>query len=338
MAENKPVKSFPVFLTLALICVAVAGVLGFTNNITSAPIAESIQAKSFAARQEAFPSADSFVLLPASDSSSVEECYEAYENGKLTGYVVRLTVTGCKGPIEIQAGYNLEGQITAFTCGGANFQETAGLGAKVKDESFRSQFAGKATPLTYDDEGIDTITGATISSGAVLSGLNTAGYYVSDLINPRPVYTVPEDLIFGGVLPGAETKNAVLIPLPAGADELYTSNAGVVVYVTGQGRNGPIQVQIGVANSGQVSGIYIDPSKHSETEGLGDAIENWYFTNQFLGRDLAGLDDVDAITGATISSTAVIECVREALRIAEPYLDATSAEDISGWFSPVLDA
>ena len=335
MSENKASqskKSFPVWLTLALVCVIVAGVLGLTNLVTMGPIAYSAAAKVLASMQEAFPTADEFVPIEIAEGASVQECTEAYENGELIGYIARLTVTGCKGPIEIQAGYDLEGKITAFTCGGSNFQETAGLGSKVKDAAFRDQFTGKSTPLAYGNDGIDSITGATISSGAVLSGLNTAGYFVADLINPPAESNAPEDLVFGGVLPGAETKEQV-DPAPEGMDEFYTSNAGVVAYVTGQGRNGTVQVQVGVANSGQVSGVYIDHEKHSETAGLGDAIENAYFTNRFLGLDSSALDGVDTISGATISSTCVKDCVKKAVEAAQPYLDESAAFDISEWFS-----
>lgn len=181
MSEKK--RGFPVWLTLALICLLVAGILGIVNEVTKGPIAEGLAEKAFASRKAAFPNADSFNEVPVPDGNPAEECFEAYENGELTGYVVKTTVSGCKGPIEIQAGYDTDGKITAVTCGGSSFQETAGLGAKVKDESFREQFRGKTAPLSYDDEGIDAITGATVSSKAVLSGLNGLGEYVSGLIS-----------------------------------------------------------------------------------------------------------------------------------------------------------
>jgi nitrite reductase (cytochrome c-552) len=182
---------------------------------------------------------------------------------------------------------------------------------------------------------VDTISGATISSGAVVNGVNTAGYFVQELLNPSAPLNLPEDQQFGGVLPGATTKQEE--KAPDGIDELYSSDAGCVVYVTGNGRNGPIQVQVGVAHSGQVAGIYIDPAKHSETEGLGDAIENSYFLNRFLGKSAPFTvgENIDAISGATISSTAVIDCVNRAVEAATPFLDPSKAEDISSWFAGV---
>lgn len=182
MSEDK--RRFPIWLTLALTCIIVAGILGITNLVTSGPIAAGLEEKAFSARQTAFPKADRFVELEVPEGAPVDECFEAYEKDDLSGYVVKITVSGCKGPIEIQAGYDLDGKITSFTCGSSKFQETAGLGAKVKDEAFRSQFSGKAVPLSYSDDDIDAITGATISSRAVLGGLNTAGEYIEGLSGP----------------------------------------------------------------------------------------------------------------------------------------------------------
>ena len=170
-------KSLPVWLTLSLVCIIAAGVLALTNTITAGPIAAGAEARTLASMQAAFPSADAFSELETGDGAPVDFCFEAYENGKLTGHVVQITVTGCKGPIEILSGYDTDGRITTFSCGGTGFQETAGLGAKVKDESFRAQFSGKSIPVSYSDDSIDAVTGATISSNAVLDGINTAGYY-----------------------------------------------------------------------------------------------------------------------------------------------------------------
>ena len=60
-------------------------------------------------------------------------------------------------------------------------KETPGLGDKIeKDTSFRGQFHGKVTPFTgiktatTDPHKIQTITGATISSRAVIRIINNA--------------------------------------------------------------------------------------------------------------------------------------------------------------------
>ena len=98
---------------------------------------------------------------------------------------------------------------------------------------------------------------------------------------------------------------------------------GYVVSVSEQGRNGKIQVQVGVDLSGQIIGTYIDPSKHRETPDIGgDAIESETFQAQFLGGHdpfVIG-ENVDAVTFATISSSAVIRAVNRALAAAQSLL------------------
>ena len=173
-------KGFPVWLTLALVCLIVAGILGAVSAITEEPIALRTAEKNFASRQAAFPGADEFTALPVGEDAAVDACYEALKDGEQVGYVTQITVNGCKGPIEIQAGFDLSGRVTGVTCGGSSFAETAGLGAKVKDESFRSQFTGRELPLSYEQEGLDAITGATVSSRAVLGGVNTAGTWLAE--------------------------------------------------------------------------------------------------------------------------------------------------------------
>ncbi|MDO4982831.1 MAG: FMN-binding protein [Eubacteriales bacterium] len=176
-------KKIPSWGILALVCLIVAGVLSVVSCITDEPIALRAQEKAFAARQEAFALADEFVQMELEDGCAVDACYEAYKAGKLVGYVAQITVSGCQGPIEIQAGFDLDGEIQAISCGGQKFSETSGLGAKVKEHAFRDQFSGLAVPVALG-ETIDAVTGATISSTAVVDGVNAAGDFVGSLLCP----------------------------------------------------------------------------------------------------------------------------------------------------------
>ncbi|MCR5826136.1 MAG: ammonia-forming cytochrome c nitrite reductase subunit c552 [Oscillospiraceae bacterium] len=321
-------NKLPSWLVLTLIGVIVAALLGGVDLMTRDRIAENAERQAVRDRQAVFAAADEFRSVELGEDSSVDACYEAYSNGELIGYVTQLTVTGCQGPVEVLTGFDLEGNILAVQPGGQKFKETPGLGSRVQEPAFLDQFAGLAVPLKLK-ETVDAVSGATISSASVVSAVNSSGYFLQKLVSPSPELDLPEDTQFGGVLPGATTKEAVS-PAPEGVDELYTSDAGAVVYVTGKGRNGDIQVQVGVAHSGQVAGIYIDPAKHQETPGKGDLIEQDYFLFQFLGKDAAQIDGgVDAVSGATISCDAVTTCVLRAVEAAKPYLDESKAYDIA---------
>ena len=61
--------------------------------------------------------------------------------------------------------------------------ETPGLGARVSDASYLGQYAGKSGTLTLG-ENVDAISGATISSRAVLSGVKEAQEILKSHIEP----------------------------------------------------------------------------------------------------------------------------------------------------------
>lgn len=331
-------KQLPSWLVLACIGVAVAALLGGVDTLTRDKIAQNAAEQAVRDRQAVFAAADEFRPVELAENSGVDACFEAYGSGELIGYVTQLTVTGCQGPVEVLTGFDLSGSILAVQPGGQSFKETPGLGSKVQEAKFRDQFAGLSVPLKLKVN-VDAVSGATISSASVVSAVNASGYFLQKLVSPAANLNLPEDQQFGGVLPGATTKEEVT-PAPEGVDALYTSDAGAVVYVTGKGRNGDIQVQVGVAHSGQVAGVYIDPAKHQETPGKGDLIEQDYFLNQFLGKDgdYIGGGNIDAVTGATISCDAVTACVLSAVEAAKPYLDASKAVDIAPMYAGIEDA
>lgn len=95
--------------------------------------------------------------------------------------------------------------------------------------------------------------------------------------------------------------------------------AGFVVEVTPGGFGGAIDMVVGVASDGTVTGVSI--VKMSETSGLGANAAKESFRSQYVGLSgtLAVNKDggqIDALTGATITSRAVTEGVNTAIRVA----------------------
>ena len=94
------------------------------------------------------------------------------------------------------------------------------------------------------------------------------------------------------------------------------SNAGYVFTVTTKGYGGSIEMMVGINADSTLSGIQI--LNHSETPGLGaKAKEDPTFAEQFKGvaadKDITLGSDVNAITGATITSTGVTNGVNTAI-------------------------
>lgn len=89
---------------------------------------------------------------------------------------------------------------------------------------------------------------------------------------------------------------------------------------TKEGYGGKIEIIVGIETSGVVSGI--DIIKHSETPGLGAKADQPAFKDQFKGKPTEDLvvvktgassdEEIDSISGATITSRAVTNAVNEA--------------------------
>jgi electron transport complex protein RnfG len=93
---------------------------------------------------------------------------------------------------------------------------------------------------------------------------------------------------------------------------------GYCVRVTGNGYNGFVRIVVGIDPEGMIRGVQV--LEHQETPGLGARINeikpgetDAWFLRQFKGKPVRTIEvkkDIDAITGATISSKAVTDAIR----------------------------
>ena len=154
-------------MILTAICVVVALLLGVVNAVTKEKIADNAARAKEIAILSIFKDGNRAELYDIIDG---KEVYLVYRNEGLVGYCVFLTVTGFGGDIDMTVGIN--GEIS--TCGVkiVNMSETPGVGTKVKTPDFLELFDG----LSHEDPigDVDAISGATISSGAVMSGVKAA--------------------------------------------------------------------------------------------------------------------------------------------------------------------
>ena len=164
--EAGPVQLIVTLFAISAIC---AVLLGLVNNITMGPIEVATQAKTQAAMEAVLP-ADSYTEVAYTGGDPlVTKVYQAGD----AGYVVQVAPSGFGGVLDIMVGVNTDG-----TCSGVSIishSETSGLGANATKEDFRSQFVGKSNVAVTKDVGeIAALTGATITSRAVCSGVNAA--------------------------------------------------------------------------------------------------------------------------------------------------------------------
>ncbi|MBQ7345539.1 MAG: RnfABCDGE type electron transport complex subunit G [Oscillospiraceae bacterium] len=135
----------------------------------------------------------------------------------------------------------------------------------------------------------------------------------------------------------AKTQEAIAAVLPGGGQpipftdttglvkQVYASDLGYAVQVAPSGFDGEIDMMVGIDKEGKVLGISI--ISQTETAGLGavaaaDNAKGEAFRDQFIGMSgsLAVSKDggqVDAITGATITSRAITDGINAALACVE---------------------
>ncbi|WP_369018721.1 RnfABCDGE type electron transport complex subunit G [Thermatribacter velox] len=125
----------------------------------------------------------------------------------------------------------------------------------------------------------------------------------------------------GAVFPSADTFQKIEVTLPEEPEskdfsilELYQAfsgdkEVGHVFKVESSGYGGPILLLIGISTvDNTITGIQV--LEHQETPGLGSNIAEPEFLGQFVGKSIDDPfklnQDVKAITGATISSRAMV--------------------------------
>ncbi|MBP3730157.1 MAG: FMN-binding protein [Mailhella sp.] len=105
--------------------------------------------------------------------------------GKLSGVAIEAFGSGYGGDLGVLSGFNTANDTLAGV-GMTQLKETPGLGMRVKEPAFSTQFKGSKAPVALSSKGgsIDAISGATISSTAVVDAVNAA-YAIYQKLKPE---------------------------------------------------------------------------------------------------------------------------------------------------------
>ncbi len=175
--------------------------------------------------------------------------------------------------------------------------ETEGLGKRASDAEFTEQFIGKSGPFTFGENGIEALSGATVTSNAALKAINRA--------------------ITGGEAAEAEPEQAAAEPekteeteeKPAEAQQETAADAAEA---TEQGFGGDVTVHL-TLDGDKVRTLSIDTP--NETAGLGQRASEAAFTDQFIGKSAPfayGENGIEALTCATVTSNAALKAINRA--------------------------
>jgi electron transport complex protein RnfG len=153
-----------VFLTLVVFLSVVS--LTLMDQMTREKILAAQQTEIQEMLSTLFPSLETFTY----DEGSGQ--YTILKDSVVIGQARMLQAGGYGGAIDILVGIEPDGRLRGIRI--ISQQETPGLGAKISESAFLDQFVGVAVSelnLRRDGGSIDAITGATISSRAVVQAL-----------------------------------------------------------------------------------------------------------------------------------------------------------------------
>ncbi len=122
------------------------------------------------------------------------------------------------------------------------------------------------------------------------------------------------------VMSAADSFSPLEVEAGAPVDNCYEAVSGGSVVghtaqVTVRGYGGPIEIIVGAAEDGTITGVSVGGSDFAETAGLGARVKEAWFRDQYVGltAPVTLKQDVDAVSGATISSRAVTNGINTAM-------------------------
>lgn len=175
-------------VTLFVTCVIVAALLGLVDNVTRDRIAAINWENTVAAMKavvadpdtttfsDALENTEAMSAAATSAGGTLDSVYEVQVGGASAGYAIKVVASGSQGNIEMMVGVDGEGTVTGVSI--VDNSETSGIGSKVMENQngVLDQFIGKSAADGQLAVGtnVDAITGATVSSRGVTTGVNAA--------------------------------------------------------------------------------------------------------------------------------------------------------------------
>ena len=164
---------------LLVICGVAAACVSAAHEQTLPLIAARRDAAVTAGYKQVLPAAGQLTDAEA-DGKSIVAVKRSAVNGQTNGYIYTVTANGYSGPIVIMLGI----EHPSARLSGVKIlqqQETPGLGAKCTEPAFIGQFLGKdlqqkltVSKNAAQPQEIQAITASTITSRAVVKGINAA--------------------------------------------------------------------------------------------------------------------------------------------------------------------
>ncbi len=343
---------------LLIFTLVAALLLAGTNMITRGPIAEQKQIAAQAAQRAVLPTAENFVEKTPADYAAdaaetyplIQKVYEGTAASGSAGYVLTAAPQGYGGPIPITLGIGADGSIHGVQVG--DLKETAGLGMRVGEQPFLSQYDALAADPKVIDDKIDTISGVTVSSKPFKEATKQMTAFAVDVLgiepNPGTPVLAGEDLLRKEQLPDAtsfEALNALAVLGDYGDIQSITAGkvgdtiVGYTFDLASKGFVDLIHSRVSIDAEGNVGTLVL--GEQQESEGYGARLgtqEGTDFATRFAGQPATkeGIDAIDGLSGATVSSSAVKQGVKQAGAFYQAYLIPKPDPDAGVEFADIV--
>lgn len=322
-------------VTLFVICAVAALVLGITNNITSPVIEERNIQASNKSRQIVLSDAEEFKQLEGMNSDIVVEVYEGLKGGDVIGYTIKTSPKGYGGAVEVMVGISTDGKITGVDIG--NHSETPGLGSKASEPAFKDQYLDKGVANSLlvvkgsvnNDNEISAISGATITSNGVTSGVNAAMKIYNEKLSgngdkiAQDENIDPKEKLFKSAsfreLEGKAEGEVLRVYEAKNGNEII----GYIFDTETDGYSEKTEVLVGITIDGQIKGVELGINTRKNQylastfdTGLKQQFENikaqeFELVSEFPKKD----SDIQVVSGATISSKSIVNAVNVAVNL-----------------------
>jgi len=163
-------------LKLGFVCLVATVLLATVNSITLPKIILQAQNELEASLKEVLPQGEKFEAVRKQNEIIYYKVFD--KEAKFLGAAFKVSAKGYSSTIETMVGMTKDGTINAIKV--LNHNETPGLGSKIaEDPWFQEQFSNKKIP---ELDSIQAITGATISSKAVIDSVTEKAKEIQTLI------------------------------------------------------------------------------------------------------------------------------------------------------------
>lgn len=174
---NKSIKEILLpTAALTAVTLVVSAALVFTYNATKKEQVGDLSDTTLTACQALFPESENFETVEVDGLDEQIQNVVLPDGSDAIGFEMELK--GYSKGLVLVVGIDANGSVIGYEV--AESSETPGLGTQITEDDFRSQFTGKTAAVTgvkgdpKSDTEVSVISGATLSSNAVINGVNLA--------------------------------------------------------------------------------------------------------------------------------------------------------------------